>query len=198
MTSNTKFNKYLRGRVGAALLTALLSACASPPKSLNIEETEVITATVEAVDVRARLLALRVAEGETITVIAAPQVQNLPQVKVGDRVEARYYQALAAELRRRADGSGDVQPPVIETSGGHAVRGARPSGVVGIKTQQTVRITWVDTDRHRVGFYGSDGFNRSIPVQTPQAREFIRELKAGDEVELTFTEALAVSVEAPK
>jgi len=35
-------------------------------------------------------------------------------------------------------------------------------------------------------------------VQTPQAKEFIKQLKPGDTVVVTFTEALALSVEPAK
>ena len=38
-------------------------------------------------------------------------------------------------------------------------------------------------------------YNRRIKVNDPKAREFIRGLKPGDEAEVTFREAFAVSVE---
>jgi hypothetical protein len=69
---------------------------------------------------------------------------------------------------------------------------------VGTRSRQTVRITGVDTKNHVVSFYGSDGLARSVPVRSPQGQEFISKLKAGDEVEITYTEAVAVSVEASK
>jgi hypothetical protein len=107
----------------------------------------------------------------------------------------RYYEALAAELRSRGDGSGSTEAPVRDTAMARAAEGARPAALVGEETRQTVRITNVDKKNHIVSFYASDGLSRSVPVRTPQGQEFISKLKPGDEVELTYTEALAISVE---
>jgi hypothetical protein len=182
--------------MGLTLLALLLSACvAEPPKPVTIEATEEISATVEAVDVDTRMVSLRAPNGQKFTMEAGPQVRNLPQVKVGDRVITRYYTAIAAELRRRGDGSGETDAPVVDTAIGRAPEGARPAGAAGRQVRQTVRITTVDKKNHVVGFYGSDGLVRSLPVRTPEAQEFISKLRAGDEVEVTYTEALAVSVE---
>jgi hypothetical protein len=61
-----------------------------------------------------------------------------------------------------------------------------------------VRITSVDKKNNVVNFYGSDGLARSLPVRSPQGQEFIGKLKAGDEVEVSYTEAVALSVEPAK
>jgi hypothetical protein len=58
-----------------------------------------------------------------------------------------------------------------------------------------VKIKDVDTKNNVVSFYGEDGLLRAFPVQTDQGRAFIKKLKPGDEVGVTYTEALAVSVE---
>jgi hypothetical protein len=188
-----------RRTIGAASLALLLGACMSqPPQPINIENTEEVSATIEAIDLPKRLLSLAVPDGTKLTVEVAPQVRNLPQVKVGDRVVARYYKALAAELRRRGDGTGETEAPVIETSFNRAAEGSRPAAMVGAQSHQTVRITSVDTKNNIVNFYASDGLARSVPVRSPQGKEFISKLKAGDEVEVTYTEAVALSVEPAK
>ena len=73
-----------------------------------------------------------------------------------------------------------------------------PSATSSTQTRQTVRITNVDKKNNIVSFYGSDGLARVLPVHTPQGQQFIADLKAGDEVELTYTEAVAMSVEPAK
>lgn len=197
MSSRTSL--HFRRTLGTVVFAALVAACVSePPKPITIEDTEEISATVEAIDVQKRLLSLVGPDGTKVTVEVAPQVRNLPQVKVGDRVVTRYYKALAAELRRRGDGTGETEEPVIETSFARAAEGSRPAGMVGAQAHQTVRITSVDKKNNVVTFYGSDGLSRSLPVRSPQGQEFIGKLKAGDEVELTYTEAVAMSVEPAK
>jgi hypothetical protein len=174
----------------------LLGACASkPPEPVNIENTREVSATVESVDTTRRLLGLREQTGEKFTIEAGPEVRNFAQIKVGDRVVARYYEALAATLRHRGDGSGETQAPVTDAVVGRAAAGDRPGIAAGTQTQQTVRITVVDKKNHVVSFYGSDGLARSIPIRTPQGQAFADKLKAGDEVEVSYTEAVALTVE---
>jgi len=192
--SRTSFPAVLK--LATVLLTVIVSACASkPPEPVNIEKTKEATATVESVNVDKRLITLLLADGEKFTVEVDPEVRNLAQVKVGDHVIARYYEALAAQLRQRGDGAGTTEAPLVEVGVGRAIPGGKPGGFVGTQSTQTVRITNVDTKNHVVSFYGSDGLARSVPVVTPQGQQFISKLKKGDEVELTYTEAVAISVE---
>lgn len=184
---------------GALAIAVLLGACASkPPEPITIEDTEEVSATVESLDVATRMATLRTPDGEKLTLQVSPNVQNLAQVKPGDRVVVRYYEALVAELRNRGDGSGVVEAPRTSAAAARAAAGARPGAAVETQTSQTVRITGVDKKNHVVSFYGSDGLARSVPILTPQGQEFAGKLKVGDEVELTYTEALAVSVEPSK
>jgi hypothetical protein len=57
-----------------------------------------------------------------------------------------------------------------------------------------VKVVAVDAATNTVEVLGGDGAVRKVRVQDPQAQAFARGLKAGDEVQLTFTEALAVSI----
>jgi hypothetical protein len=182
-----------------ALASLLLAACTStPPEPVTIEDTETVTATVEAIDVNTRMVALRGPEGELFAIQAAPEVQNLAQVKVGDKVVARYYESLAAELRNRGDKSGETNAPASESAIGRAAPGAKPGVAAGRQVSQSVRITAIDNKNHVVSFYGSDGLARSVPVRRPEGQAFLSKLKVGDEVELTYTEAVALSVEPAK
>jgi hypothetical protein len=164
---------------------------AAAPEPLKLEELEEVTATVEAVNLETRLVTLKGQDGETFTIEAGPEVRNLPQVQVGDTVVARYYQAIGAQLKP----AGAPDAPVIDMAGERAAEGERPAGVIG--TTATIPVTIVSTrdEGKVVSFYGEDGLVRVLEVQRPEAQEFVRGLKEGDKVEVTFTEALAVSVE---
>ena len=196
MSSHASLN--LVRAVGMALFLLLLAACAKEPAPVTIEGTEEVSATVEAIDVDTRMVVLRESDGTEFALVVAPEVRNLEQVKVGDRVVTRYRESLGAELVRRGDGSGDTQEPSVSTTAARAADGAMPSVTSSKETRQTVRITNVDEKNHIVSFYGSDGLARVLPVRSPQGQEFIAKLKAGDEVELTYTEAVAMSVEPAK
>jgi hypothetical protein len=58
----------------------------------------------------------------------------------------------------------------------------------------TVIIDSVDTQMNTVTFTNSAGEMRTVAVESPQGREFIKGLKKGDNVEVAYTEALAIEV----
>ena len=182
---------------GSALF--FLTACdtimpKSEPKPMTpIEETVEVSATVERVDPVKRLLSLKSETGESLTVQVDPAVRNLPQVKVGDRVVARYREAIGASISKAPAGS-----PSVDLTTKTAQPGQRPSGEATSTTNIPVTITAVDVQHHLVNFTGQDGLVRAITVETPQAKEFIKQLKPADTVLFTYTEAVAVSVEPAK
>ena len=165
------------------------------PTSFNSERVESVTATVVAVDVAKRLIELRGPEGRTETFEVSDEVRNLPQVKVGDNLVVRYYASINAEIRPK----GAPAPDVGESVGAaRAPAGAKPGVAIGSVVSQTVVIQSVDNKTHTVMFSGPDGLVRNVQVQDPDAQKFIATLKKGDQVDVTFGEALAVSVEAAK
>jgi hypothetical protein len=188
-------SRNFRRTLGASPFLLLLAACAKEPAPITIEGTEEVSATVQAIDVDTRMVVLRESDGTEFALVVDPEVRNLDQVKAGDRVVTRYRESLGAQLRKRGDGAGDTQAPAVSTTSARSADGAMPSVTSSTQTSQTVRITNVDTKNHIVSFYGSDGLARVLPVRSPEGKEFIAGLKAGDEVELTYTEAVAMSVE---
>jgi hypothetical protein len=170
----------------------VLAACASPPPApVLVDKLVEKTATVEAVYLPTRMVALRGEDGRTATVMAGPEVRNLDQVQVGDRVTVSYYEGIAAEVKKSGEGVEGVE----ESGQTVAARpGQRPAGAVGSTVRTTVRIESVDTSANTVTFRSEDGLVRTIPVFDPDARRFIRELRPGQDVEITYTEAVAVEV----
>jgi hypothetical protein len=192
MSAGTSFRLY----ASTAVLALLAAACATrPPEPVSVESVEEVSATVETLDVDSRTVTLRGTDGNAVAMQVAPSVRNFAQIRTGDRVVVRYYSGLVAELRGRGDASGETEAPVTTGVLGRAPEGARPTGIAGTQTHQTVRITNVNKRNYIVTFFGSDGISRSLPVRTPQGREFIKKLKVGDEIDVTYTEAVAISVE---
>ena len=185
-----------RSITGVLIAAVALAACESaPPKPMEpIEDTVEVSATVEKVDVLNRLLSLRADSGEMVTVEVDPAVKNLVQVRPGDRVVARYREAIGATIAKDAAG----EPVTIDVDAEQAKLGQKPAAKVATTTNIPVTITSVDTKTNLVSFSGSDGLVRAITVETPQAKEFIKQLKPGDTVVVTYTEAIAVSVEPAK
>jgi hypothetical protein len=184
-------------RVAAFVLTvagvAVAAGCAQTPAPLEMTETQKAVATVEAIDPASRLVTLKGTDGRSLVVKAGPEVRNLPQVRVGDRVVVSYQEALLAEVVK--PGTGSVGASEVVT---RAAPGERPAAGMVDEVRLPVKIYAVDTFQNVVEVTGPRGYNRRIKVTDPRARDFIRGLKPGDEVQVTFREAFAVSVEPAK
>ncbi|MET0218512.1 MAG: hypothetical protein ABW205_11400 [Burkholderiales bacterium] len=181
-----------------AILSAasLLAACApQPPKSVARSETVEASAIVEAIDYTTREVVLRNAQGRQTLVIAGPEVRNLAQVKKGDRVVVRFTEGFAAQLVKPGAGVAGVQ---ADTGVVRAAPGEQPGAAVSKQIRTTVKVYEVDPYANTIEVTGPRGYNRLLKVKDPQGIAFIRGLKKGDEVEVTFSEALAISVEPAK
>jgi hypothetical protein len=168
-----------------------------PPGPVVKEELKQIEATVEAVDAATRAVTLRGPNRE-VTLIAGPEVRNFSQIKVGDRMVASYYVAVTAQLGSSSDSDasgGGVQPmSTTSTSTYAAPVGSRPAGAVARTTTMTVKIESVDTAAETVSFTRPDGTHRTVEADSPEMREFLKTLAPGDEVDVTYTEAVAVEM----
>jgi hypothetical protein len=67
------------------------------PGITEVQSVEV-TAEVESIDYKTRMVKLRGPEGKTRTVKAGPSVKRLDEVKVGDTVVVRYTEALSVQV----------------------------------------------------------------------------------------------------
>jgi len=185
-----------RALLAGLLVFALPSIAAEKaPQKAEVSEAVKMTATVKAVDYDNRLITLQGADGKAMTVEASPEVKRLKEIKAGDVVVINYTQAIAVELKKAGAASG--------VSVKEDVKRAKASEKPGISGQRevkaTVTIDAVDLKNHIVTFTGPQGNVNIVAIQRPQMREFLKTLKAGDKVDVTFTEAVAVSVEpAPK
>ena len=179
-------------RPAAAAAALILAACAAPPpKPATRENLVQRTATVESIDQASRLVTLRGEDGNAFTLLVSEEVRNLPQVKVGDRVTVSFFEALAAEVKKPGEGVQGVQADVSSV---RAEPGERPAAGAGVMLRTTVVIEFVDTTFNTVTFKRSDGASRTVAVQSPEGREFIKGLKKGDHVEIAYTEAFAIEV----
>ena len=155
------------------------------------ESLQQMTPTVEAVSMATREVTLKGAAGQVRTIKVGPEAHNLDKVRVGDRVTVNYYESLTAQMRMHD------KPNVGFMNAAGAVRappGERPGGAAAQSTTGTVTINSVDTKNNTVTFHRADGVVNTIPVMSPEGRQFISRLKAGDVVDLMYTEAIAVDI----
>jgi hypothetical protein len=181
--------KTLVALIGTLLIA--MAAYADPPKNPKIEQTTKASATVTKLDVANRHLTIRNDAGDEYTIDVDPAVKNLAQLKVGDKIVVTYYQSVAASMGKAADAAGPANTIEADT----AKQGERPGGTARSTTRIPVTIVSVDTQKNVVKFRGDDDLVRSTDVVSPEGKAFIKTLKAGDQVMLTYTESVAVSVD---
>ena len=191
--------------VSVALITAAsVPAFAQKPGATGATMTETspgkgtvtnvakITASVEAIDAASRAITLKGPEGKVVTITAGPDVKNFAQIKVGDFVVVRYIEALTLELKK---GGTALRQRSDRDMGVAAKPGERPAAAVGTQTTVVADVTAVDRKKQLVTLRGP---KQTVDLQLRDPEQ-IKLVKVGDQVEATYTEAAAISVEpAPK
>jgi len=192
-------------RTGFALLTGLLvlsiaaGGCATAPAGKSAgtagppswQTSSVVeeTATVEAINQSTRMVTLKGPKGNSVTFKASDEVRNLAQVMVGDEVKFAYYESLAVRVLKE----GEAFPAAGESAAvARAKPGEKPAGVVGTETTVNATITAIDKAAKTATLKGEDG--KSVTV-TPRDPKNLEKVKVGDRLVITYTEAVAVSVE---
>ena len=177
-------------KLAYACLAMLLVGCATAPRPLEVGVTEKINAEVVAVDHDTRLLVLRGPEGNELLTRAGPEVRNFAQVQVGDVLSVAFYTGYTVAMAKPGSAGVDV-----EVASSRRPEGDRPGAAAGMTTRSTVEILSVAADGSAVSFRDSEGRMQSIDVVREDSRAFARKLRRGDMVDLTYTEAVAISVD---
>ena len=167
------------------------SSVTSEPGKASIVSTAEVTATITAIDKTTRTVTLK-GPNRTVDVVAGEEVRNFDRLKVGDRVAVKYVEALTLELKK-TKGQQDTK---VETAAIRAKPGDRPAGAVGREITVLADVVGVDPKKSIISLKGPHGDVVDLKVQNPDQFKVV---KVGDQVEVVYTQALAVSVTpAPK
>ena len=162
-------------------------ASAQKPVTKSAEVSK--TFTIVAIDQSSRLVTLRDDQGVSETIACGPEVKRFDALKVGDKVTFRYHESLVHAIRKAG-------APAAPSAGAAITRapGDKPGGTISAEMTATVTINAIDPAVPSVGITTSDGRKMSFKVED---RKNLEGVKVGDQVEITYTQALAVSVSAP-
>lgn len=146
--------------------------------------------TVKAVDSAKRTVTLE-GPGGRVATVNAKNARNFDQVKVGDTVKIRYAEELAIVVRKA-----DAPPQATETKAIElAPKGQKPGGVVADTVEITANVEAIDYQTRAIALKGPLGNIRIFKVS--DAVERFNEIKAGDQVVIRVTEAIALAVVKP-
>jgi hypothetical protein len=179
--------------VGAAPLATraqtATSAMTTAPGKVGASQTVTMTATVVSIDLGSRDLVLTDSKGKMHKVNVSDQARNLDQVKVGDKVTAEYTEAISLELKKK--GSGDLPPAHVEEAMVRSPKGTKPAGVVGRQVTALATVVAVNPKKKFVTLRGPQGNEYEVEVLDPAQ---LAAVTKGDQVEVVYTEAFAISV----
>jgi hypothetical protein len=198
-----------------ALAFAVSAKIATPSPAQPIEidgataELIQITAKVDAVDKKDRLITMTGPQGNTVVVKAGPKVKNFDRIKAGDDIVASYYEELAVVVTRgngpppteqegfaASEGAYDAPPATAEVDVAAAVapKGAEPGAAAAEVVTINTTIEAVEYDTRIVTLAGRDGTARRVKVGPAVELD---QLKEGDKVTIQITQAVAVDVQTP-
>jgi Cu/Ag efflux protein CusF len=161
------------------------------PGKIGVSKTVTMTATVVSIDMGSRDLLLIDSQGKMHQVNVSDQARNLDQVKVGDKVTAEYTEAISLQLKKRGTVGGP--PASAQQAMIRSPAGTKPGGAVGRKVTAFATVVTVNSAKQLVTLRGPLGNEYDVQVLDPAQ---LQTIKKGDEVEVVYTEAVAISVQS--
>ena len=169
-----------QGQTGATVV-------GSAPGAAAVAQTVKVTATITAIDRAKREFTVKGPQGREVVLFAGPEVKNFAQMKVGDQVNAEYVEALTLELKK---GGGKVVARTEQAGAAGAKAGERPAGLVGRQVTIVADVVDVNAATQMVTLRGPQ---RTVELQVRDPEQF-KLISKGDQVEATYTEAVAIGV----
>jgi hypothetical protein len=176
-----------------AAVAVALPALAQQPQVIDAKsaaDVKTITAKIEAIDLANRVVTVKGPLGRVVAIKVDDRVKNLAQVKAGDEIVLKYTEAVSVALVK----SGGGRSQTTTTAPVTAPAGAKPGAAVAQQTRIVARIEKIDPSGV-VLLEGPNSRYAEVKVKDPNV---LKGIKAGDDVEITYTEAIVVDVVAPK
>ena len=167
-------------------------APAATEKPLGRSEGRAVTVkgTIAAIDKEKSTVTLKGPKGRTVT-LEVKDPQKLEVIKVGDPVVATYMEAVAFQIKK----PGTATPgTTVQESRVSSKPGETPAGAVGQEVTVTATITAIDKKAHTVTIKGPNGNTETVKAKDPKNLDRV---KVGDLVEISYMQALAVSLDTP-
>jgi len=178
-----------------ALPAAAQNAPANPPQVMDAvggAELVTLTAKIEAIDLANRVVTVKGPQGRIVDLKVGDQVKNLAQVKAGDEIVLKYARAVSVKLEKNVGGRSET---TTSTGPVAAPAGAKPGVAAAQQTVIVANVESVDPKQQLVVLQGPKGRYVEVKVKDPAV---MKDVKAGDKVQVTYTEAVVVDVVTPK
>ena len=175
--------------IAAALVHAQTPAPKPPatqtPAPVKRSATVTVSAVIQAIDSKDRSVTFKHTDGTLETIYCGPEVKRFDELKVGDTVTFTYQEAVVMSI---APAGATAKEPTTSVVRG---TGDRPSGSIAQTMHAIVTVLAIDAKTPSITIQREDGSKASFRIQNPKNIEGV---KVGDKVQITYTQALAVSV----
>ncbi|ASV99456.1 hypothetical protein [Paraburkholderia aromaticivorans] len=163
-------------------------AIKSAPGQVSVTGSVKTTSTVVGIEADTRTVWLKDAKGKVVQLVVGEEAHNFSQLKLGDHVTAEYTQALTVTLKK---GSAPLSASESQNIS-RAPLGAKPGGTASREVTVMANVTAVNHQTGLVTLRGPQGNSLDLIVQDPDQLKLI---KKGDQVQVVYNEAVAISVE---
>jgi len=164
---------------------------AQEEQAVELEEAELITAEVLAIDKADRVLTLLGPMDNVIDLEVGEEARNFDQIKVGDQLSVKYYASVAIYL-----GEPGTQPETdaaLVTA--RAAEGEKPGAFAVGAVDVSASITGINKKKRKLTLKLPDG--EVVTTKVDKSVEAFDTLKVGDSIHARLTKAFAISVEKP-
>lgn len=158
-------------------------------EAISATQTVQLIAVVDAVDREARTVTLKGPQGNSRTIQAREDSNNIDQVEVGDKVNVEYVQHMSIEVYEGEEGA----KPGIGAMAAEAINkeGENPAGMELLTTVTTAVVKDINIEANTFKLLWPTGEILEYEAQKP---ENLKKAEVGDVVVLTFTEAIALEL----
>jgi Cu/Ag efflux protein CusF len=148
------------------------------------------TATITAIDQKARTITIKDEFGVSDVLQVPEEVKRFSALKVGDKISVRYHSSVVVRLRQPGDPTPDVEQAALTPS-----KGEKPGLTGAVQQTLTVTIVAIDMKAPSITVKAENGLTYLRKVHDTKA---LAKLKVGDQLDITWTDAIAVSVTPAK
>jgi hypothetical protein len=143
--------------------------------------------TITDIDKSSRIVTIKTDSGEKRAVQVGSEVTGFDKLKKGDKVDVDYTESTAISML--PPGS---KPSMSEKTG--SMKTGHGMGAAGREVSFSAKVMSVDPAANTVTFKGPKGNIETVLVQDPANQARLPDLKPGQVLQFTYTEAMAVSV----
>lgn len=170
-------------------LAVALPGLAFAQKPVTRTESIEVKGTIEAIDHTSREITIKDAAGVMDTYSVGPEVKKFDALKVGDTITARYYAAVAFQLRKPGTPAPAPAADDVKLVPG---QGPKPGGTLSQQKQATVTVKAVDAKAPSITVVTDDHRTLTFKVEDPKN---LKGVQPGDKIDVTYTEAFMITVQ---